>query len=164
MVLFRVISGMFHLHTVMSGWVGGCKCWNMLLMTGRSDRVDTPRYLFLKNGGVFCFSGRNLWKQISVFHSVWNQWSNLCKLKCGRVLKQAYLLLSVCQDLSDTSWLSLQENCIFTANDEQAPTLVWLGTSSLCNEIHYVRFFRALIRCHKNFYCWPAMEFRSGPG
>lgn len=111
--------------------------------------------------GVFCFSGRNLWKQISVFHSVSNQWLNLCKLKCGRVLKQAYLLLSVCQDLSDTSWLSLQENSIYTANDEQSPTLVWLGAGSLCNEIHCVC---EIFQNHKNFYRWPEMEFRSGPG
>lgn len=29
-----------------------------------------------------------------------------------------YLLLSVCQDLSDASWLSMQENYIYAANDE----------------------------------------------
>lgn len=57
----------------------------------------------------------------------------------------------VCQDLSDTSWLSLQENSIYTANDEQSPTLVWLGTGSLCNEIHCGRFFRALIRFTRIF-------------
>lgn len=80
------------------------------------------------------------------------------------VLKQVCLLLSVCQDLSDTSWLSLQENSIYTANNEQSPTLVWLGAGTLCNEIHSWRFFSTLIRCHKNFYCWPEVEFRSGPG
>lgn len=29
-----------------------------------------------------------------------------------------YLFLSVCQDLSDASWLSVQENYIYAANDE----------------------------------------------
>lgn len=53
MVMFRAMLGVFHLHTVMSGWVGGCKSWNILLMTGRSDRVDTPRLYFWKRVVVF---------------------------------------------------------------------------------------------------------------
>lgn len=53
-----------------------------------------------------------------VFQSVSNHWSNLRRLKCEWVLKQMYLFLSVCQDLSDASWLSVQENYIYAANDE----------------------------------------------
>lgn len=53
-MLFRVILGMFHLHTVVSGWVGGCKCWNMLLMTGRSDKSGYPQvFIFEKWWGFF---------------------------------------------------------------------------------------------------------------
>lgn len=55
MVLLRVTLGVFHLHTVMSGWVGGWKCWDILLMTGRSDRMDNPRLYFWKMLGFFWF-------------------------------------------------------------------------------------------------------------
>lgn len=45
----------FQLPTVISGWMGRCKSWRMLsLMTGRNDRVDSPRFLVCFFGLFLC--------------------------------------------------------------------------------------------------------------
>jgi len=47
MVLFGVVLGFFQLRMVISGWMGGRKCWHALsLMTGRNDKVDSPKFYF----------------------------------------------------------------------------------------------------------------------